>query len=83
MTADAVEFRARHRAYGVAVPLTEVSPLLACGWRLADPEEAYHDYPVVMLTPPCQASGNRHQVSDTNTARTPDARSLIPVHAEH
>jgi hypothetical protein len=52
MSAAAIAFRARHRAYGLAVPHAEVSSLLACGWRLADPEEAYHSYPFVVLTPP-------------------------------
>lgn len=51
----AADFRRRHRAYGLAVPLAEVSPLLACGWRLADPDEAYHAYPFVVLTPPADA----------------------------
>lgn len=44
----AADFRRRQ-------PLAEVSPLLACGWRLADPDEAYHAYPFVVLTPPPDA----------------------------
>lgn len=46
------EFRRRRRAYGVRVPTEEISAHLACGWRLADPDEAYHREPFAMLAPP-------------------------------
>lgn len=45
-------FREHHRAYGLLIPIEEVSAHLACGWRLADPEEVYRPGDYLIMREP-------------------------------
>lgn len=47
-----VEFRERHRAYGLSVPPEDVSALLAAGWQLGDAVEEIVRHERVFLLPP-------------------------------